>query len=169
MYHLTNESSAARNDTTNHLPTNNAPLPPLSLSSPGIPNLSPPPTPPISNLPLSSPPPSPPIPRSYKLREDKQEEIDEATGRFSPAKKRAVSPSPLDQDEESPGSSGRRKRKRELDILMEDKKVRVGFLFIFICYYFFFYFLVPVFVYFVFLFSHYLFDLWFSFFRSALV
>ena len=69
-------------------------------------------------------PPSPPIPRSYKLREDKQEEMEEAMGRFSPAKKRPVSPLP-EQDEESPGSSGKRKRKRELDILMEDKKVRV--------------------------------------------
>ncbi|XP_045125200.1 metal-response element-binding transcription factor 2-like isoform X4 [Portunus trituberculatus] len=67
---------------------------------------------------------SPPIPRSYKLREDKQEEMEEAMGRFSPAKKRAVSPSPLEQDEESPGSSGKRKRKRELDILMEDKKAK---------------------------------------------
>ncbi|XP_063846265.1 PHD finger protein 19-like isoform X2 [Scylla paramamosain] len=67
---------------------------------------------------------SPPIPRSYKLREDKQEEMEEAMARFSPAKKRAVSPSPLEQDEESPGSSGKRKRKRELDILMEDKKAK---------------------------------------------
>lgn len=67
---------------------------------------------------------SPPIPRSYKLREDKQEEVDEALARFSPAKKRALSPSTLEQEEESPNSgSVRRKRKRELDILMDDKKV----------------------------------------------
>ncbi|XP_042861960.1 PHD finger protein 19-like isoform X2 [Penaeus japonicus] len=68
---------------------------------------------------------SPPIPRSYKLREDKQEEVDEALARFSPAKKRALSPSTLEQEEESPNSgSVRRKRKRELDILMDDKKAK---------------------------------------------
>ncbi|XP_042214233.1 PHD finger protein 19-like isoform X1 [Homarus americanus] len=67
---------------------------------------------------------NPPIPRSYKLREDKQEEVDEAMARFSPAKKRAVSPVALEPDEESPSSSGKRKRKRELDILMEDKKAK---------------------------------------------
>ncbi|KAG7173009.1 PHD finger protein 19-like [Homarus americanus] len=44
--------------------------------------------------------------------------------RFSPAKKRAVSPVALEPDEESPSSSGKRKRKRELDILMEDKKAK---------------------------------------------
>lgn len=80
----------------------------------------------IYNLGVSS---SPPIPRSYKLREDKQEEVEEALARFSPAKKRAASPNALEQDDESPSSSGKRKRKRELDILMEDKKVSFIYLF----------------------------------------
>ncbi|XP_068243045.1 metal-response element-binding transcription factor 2 isoform X1 [Palaemon carinicauda] len=68
---------------------------------------------------------SPPIPRRYKLTEDKQEEVDDALNRFSPAKKRPLSPNALDQEEDSPRSSiARRKRKRELDILMEDKKAK---------------------------------------------
>ncbi|XP_076030555.1 polycomb protein Pcl isoform X2 [Oratosquilla oratoria] len=90
---------------------------------------------------------SPPIPRSYKLKDEKPEEIEEALNRFSPAKKRACSPLPMEQEEEeedeeeeeeeegegegerkspSAGKKKKKKKKRkcEVDKLMEDKKAR---------------------------------------------
>jgi len=68
---------------------------------------------------------SPPIPRTYRIRE-KQEEVNENVIRFSPAKKRAISPSVMDYDDESPKVDKiRKKRKRELDKLLEEKKDEV--------------------------------------------
>lgn len=66
---------------------------------------------------------SPPIPRTYRIREEKQEEVDKNIIRFSPAKKRAMSPSAITFDDDSPKSEKiRKKRKREVDSLVEEGK-----------------------------------------------
>jgi len=65
---------------------------------------------------------SPPIPRTYRIKE-KQEEVNENVIRFSPAKKRAISPSAIDYEDDSPKSDKvRKKRKREVDNLLYEKK-----------------------------------------------